>query len=1538
MKIKNLLLWVFLCISWNLYSINYFGDSFHFKQPDGSSIEVKVFGNEFYQDVETIDGYTLIRDEKTKEICYALLASNGKEYASSGIKYRGGKTPKSISLLTRPHIRISPESIREKETERKLKLGFDESKQLPPSVQLRTATVLPDTVYGVVVLIDFQDVKSDITKEDVERYCNGDNYTEFGNSCSIKEYFQRISGGKLTYLNYVTDFITMPEKKDYYDCISDSLWFSFLGYDQGRLYDILEKVSSVIISGKYVKVKQLTKISSAKIGDEYCLVNILYAGEPECGWSNGLWPHMSSYGISLNGSKYNNPYQISNLGDELSVGVFIHESAHLLCGWPDFYSYDGVETNSNIYGLGTQFIGKKNPLPPSPLCLDWMGWLNKTDITNLTDGQLVTLENKIGEAAVYYKKGKRGATDECYYLEVRREHTKGRHQEYDLDGLFVWHVNEYGDNQYSSDNFGLQQEDCLPATYYDPCFKKGLKSELTDFTIPSAIWNDGQKSGLDIWDISEAGDIMSFRCGRASDVLKINEFKLPKGFVGQHFSSQLTAMSNQSIVEDIRYKLIGGELPDGITMDAKGLISGSSTDIGEYSIDVEAFYSEDLRDTATFTIQVLPLEELIKENVAHKVPGIIQAEDFMIGGEGFAYHDLTENNGMGDTVGAYRPEEDVDIFVNRQIMLTVDGRVDTINNLGVYMERDEWLRYYIDVEKSGEYRLKIDYDMFYDQIMRDYKIYLDDSLLVDYEYLVDVTDSFADNRVHDMNMTNFIVNLSKGNHLLKLKADRDMSLDKIEFKKMSPDHVLYDSLPTLPGHLFICDFDIDGIKDRKRNLLEHLNLCKDRVYRPNDVCKHMFSFESYFDYEFDFFVDYSVNIEESNWYYIGFTRRSDDYEDGIILIDGEEAITEVVEQAEFGKDLLVYLPSGKHTISLKNFFLTDINYLSFVSTFIEPLYLHDTVTAMVADCNMDGILIMESIMNYFPYTVETRGLGVDSVNSGLPNGLFLDRVESPYNPTYDYLLNGNITELGEFDFQIILRDSIGNSFRDTIHLVVTDWNNTLPKERIVVGEWYLEMLPICGLKVETRGLGEDSIYTGLPSGITLNEHLCLSGFPEQSGEYTFELIARNKFSQITNPSFNGSEEDSSIIVFRDTITMVVHEKTKPFKGSRIVPCTIEAEDFDLGEKGSAYYLEETFKGEMSDYRTEPVEIVKIDTIYSLALNFGDWFTYSFEVHKDGLYKIDVNYGNRHEYTLIKTEILNAFGTSLLDLDSPVLCNGSIIFNLPIGKYYLKISNECLDKIVIDNIKISEFFDKNVPFGDIVTIPGKINLLEFDKYMGYFDNDCENMGGLFRPDEAVDIYEYDDEYTILISEYEELKYSVKFNPNSSGKYRVTIPFNRVSNYWFIEEDGFSLEINSQYGRRNLGRSGSIYSADSVCEFDINLPAYICKSSEPLVLSLRNEGYGEYYIKEMYIEEVHNSVNDVESVSFEIYPNPTKDEFTINIVNEGVSLKVFNAQGNLVEEYKEISEGEFRFGKELSNGIYIVEIQFDGCTATQKVVKL
>jgi len=80
---------VFLCSVYMVYAAPYNGKVFKFEQPDHSVVEAKVYGDEFYQRVESIDGYPLAIDPETKWICYAVLNSDESDFVSTGIKYKG---------------------------------------------------------------------------------------------------------------------------------------------------------------------------------------------------------------------------------------------------------------------------------------------------------------------------------------------------------------------------------------------------------------------------------------------------------------------------------------------------------------------------------------------------------------------------------------------------------------------------------------------------------------------------------------------------------------------------------------------------------------------------------------------------------------------------------------------------------------------------------------------------------------------------------------------------------------------------------------------------------------------------------------------------------------------------------------------------------------------------------------------------------------------------------------------------------------------------------------------------------------------------------------------------------------------------------------------------------------------------------------------------------------------------------------------------------------------------------------------------------
>ena len=51
-----------------LSASNYHGEIHQFKQPDGTVVDVKLYGSEFYIRAEGLDGFTLIRDKATNWI------------------------------------------------------------------------------------------------------------------------------------------------------------------------------------------------------------------------------------------------------------------------------------------------------------------------------------------------------------------------------------------------------------------------------------------------------------------------------------------------------------------------------------------------------------------------------------------------------------------------------------------------------------------------------------------------------------------------------------------------------------------------------------------------------------------------------------------------------------------------------------------------------------------------------------------------------------------------------------------------------------------------------------------------------------------------------------------------------------------------------------------------------------------------------------------------------------------------------------------------------------------------------------------------------------------------------------------------------------------------------------------------------------------------------------------------------------------------------------------------------------------------------
>jgi len=507
------------------------GDEFQLAQPDGKLVPVRVFGDEFYQDVESVDGFTLIRDADGW-ICYADLSADGSEYVSTGIRYTGGVRNAAGG---RKGLRIAKSSVLSKHRKNRELLGYDElvsyrpepsnkQQSLSKSADGQEAAATVRKVVGLTLLIEFPDQRATINKATINDFCNrvggitGNGANPAG---SVYDYYHDVSNGLLEYTNLVTPLILLDSNKTY--------------YDRGTNYQYVPQLLTHALTklkATGFDVSTLTTQTSGSGGsrrDVVLALNIFYAGSPTQGWSNGLWPHSGTMTSSvtsatvINGKSFSR-YQMSNLGTGTtppSIGTFVHENGHLIMGWPDLYSYESP-THSN--GVGSWCVmnsnNSTNPQQPNAYLRDQAGWINVTQLTDATAG-LFSMPSNGHQAFKYARNNK-----ESYYIEARRRTTASadsRNTAIPGSGLLIWHVHTDGDNTTPKKGFPLieliqadgrndleNKTNSGDAT--DP-FRARYNASFNKATTPAAVYHDGVLSNIDIHEISDSGANMSFKVG-----------------------------------------------------------------------------------------------------------------------------------------------------------------------------------------------------------------------------------------------------------------------------------------------------------------------------------------------------------------------------------------------------------------------------------------------------------------------------------------------------------------------------------------------------------------------------------------------------------------------------------------------------------------------------------------------------------------------------------------------------------------------------------------------------------------------------------------------------------------------------------------------------------------------------------------------------------------------------------------------------------------------------------------------------------------
>jgi M6 family metalloprotease-like protein len=508
------------------------GEIFTFRNPDDSEVTLRGWGNQFEAVFESLDGYTVVQaGDGYYE--YAQLTDDGTALVASGIRVPGGVAasadaedrqtpalPKHLRV-TRQASRIHADEARQamgpvprwmqrRQEDKNLRSSRPPEGLAPdgapegPSGAPPPGTTTGDYL-GLVLLIDFSDFPQNISQNEVDNFCNKPGYSGFGNNGSAFDYFRDVSDGKLRYKNVVAAYYRAKHPRTYY---TDPA-ITYGTRAQELIREALDKLKADSFN-----FSNFTADSNGFIQ----ALSVFYAGARSNAWSQGLWPHSwalaTSY--SVGGGRRFSDYQITDLGNQLTLRTFCHENGHMICDFPDLYDYDSVNVGNGIGHYSLMCFGgaDKNPTQVEAYLKHAAGW--STRVTTLAAGTTSTVEAGKNDFLLHARNA-----SEYFILENRQQ--SGRDAALPDAGLAIWHVDVNGNNSHeqmtASQHYecSLEQADArfdlerrANAGDVEDLYG-GAASTFGAATAPSSNWWDGTASGLEIEQVSAVGTSMTVK-------------------------------------------------------------------------------------------------------------------------------------------------------------------------------------------------------------------------------------------------------------------------------------------------------------------------------------------------------------------------------------------------------------------------------------------------------------------------------------------------------------------------------------------------------------------------------------------------------------------------------------------------------------------------------------------------------------------------------------------------------------------------------------------------------------------------------------------------------------------------------------------------------------------------------------------------------------------------------------------------------------------------------------------------------------------
>lgn len=444
-------------------------------QPNGDSFQAVYVGDEQTGHVETLEGYTIIKD---KENWWNYAEKDDSGNLKPNTRLIKNKGTSKMSVLGVPR-QIEKHLYSEKKENNVTRTDI--------SNNLAVSQKTTGEIRVLVLLIEFQDVKH--LSPYTPSYYNEVLFSRSSGANSMHNYYKEASYGQLSLVGDISPWYTAKYNLWNY---SDRCW------DFG--YDCL---------GNYELYSEAMKLAE----NDFNFSNYDYDGDgiPDhiivitaaTDWGD-VWPHYGGHIMMTE----NEP-----------MGVYAHEFGHSL-GAPDLYDYDtyGDDPTNNVQypvnswdlmASGSWGNGGNTPVHPSGY-IKWkyFNWLNPINITYPQTTNIGNFESLSGNKLYVVK-----IPDRNQYFLVENRQQIGYDTYLPESGIIVYHVDEdmwsnNGPPNYP--NFEIEVEDPTLNTYRTGAAfsKNDGQTEFSSRTTLNSNSNEGTPSYVSIYNIGNEGNSM----------------------------------------------------------------------------------------------------------------------------------------------------------------------------------------------------------------------------------------------------------------------------------------------------------------------------------------------------------------------------------------------------------------------------------------------------------------------------------------------------------------------------------------------------------------------------------------------------------------------------------------------------------------------------------------------------------------------------------------------------------------------------------------------------------------------------------------------------------------------------------------------------------------------------------------------------------------------------------------------------------------------------------------------------------------------